>query len=158
MRCQCNSCKSIAWFCSVRWTLNESESELIWMYIGRIAANLKFFEKWLICNSPWKRSYCVLSFHITYQSWQTWHGNGWRCRWWLTIGEGGKHKIPALTEHVIFSKCFLPALLNLMWKRTDRNSTVQMVSRDSKNAKSCLWLWEKAAPLFVWKDLGFGYF
>ena len=38
--CQCNSCKSIAWFCSVYWTLNESESEL-WMYIGRIAPNCR---------------------------------------------------------------------------------------------------------------------
>ena len=37
---QRNSCKSIAWFCSLYWTLNESESEF-WMYIGRIAPNLK---------------------------------------------------------------------------------------------------------------------
>ena len=33
MRCQYNSWENIAWFCSVYWTLNESESEL-WMYIG----------------------------------------------------------------------------------------------------------------------------
>ena len=39
-----DSCKSIAWFCSVFWTLNESESEL-WMYIGRIALNFKNLEK-----------------------------------------------------------------------------------------------------------------
>ena len=48
-RCQCNSCKSVAWFCSLFWTLNESE---LWMYIGRIAPNLKNLENW-VCNSPW---------------------------------------------------------------------------------------------------------
>ena len=45
---RCNSCKSIAWFCSVYWTLNESESEL-WMYIGRIAPILKNLKKWPCC-------------------------------------------------------------------------------------------------------------
>ena len=57
MHCQYNSCKSIAWFCSLFWTLNESESEL-WMFIGRIAPNLKNLKKWLalrcrISISPW---------------------------------------------------------------------------------------------------------
>ena len=56
MRCQCNSCKSIAWFCSVYWILNESESEL-WTYIGRIAPNLKNLKKWLLLHwinvRPW---------------------------------------------------------------------------------------------------------
>ena len=27
MRCQCNWCKSIAWFCSVNWTLNQNGSD-----------------------------------------------------------------------------------------------------------------------------------
>ena len=54
MRCQCNSCKSIAWFCSVYWTLNEGE---LFMYIGRIAPK-KNLEKWplLLCwisIRPW---------------------------------------------------------------------------------------------------------
>ena len=55
MRCQCNSCKSIDWFCSLYWTLNESESDL-WMYIGRFAPNLKNLKKWPCCwisISPW---------------------------------------------------------------------------------------------------------
>ena len=45
-RCQCHSCQSIGWFCSIYWTLNESES-YIWMYKGRIAPNLKNLKKWL---------------------------------------------------------------------------------------------------------------
>ena len=48
-RCQCNSCKSVAWFCSLFWTLNESE---LWMYIGRIAPNLKNLKKLLALLLP----------------------------------------------------------------------------------------------------------
>ena len=43
---QCNSCKSIAWFCSLNWTMSESESKL-WIYIGRIPPNLIFFENFV---------------------------------------------------------------------------------------------------------------
>ena len=45
MRCQCNSCKSIAWFCSTYTTYRTlNESELL-KFIGRIAPNLKHLEK-----------------------------------------------------------------------------------------------------------------
>ena len=55
MRCQCNSCKSIAWFCFIYGTLIDSESELR-MYIYR--QDCSKFEKFgklgfYVCNSPW---------------------------------------------------------------------------------------------------------